>query len=100
MASTQALIRQDSNGFVPANLVERIPFRERLSCTIQDAVDATGLSRSKIYEKIAAGSIITTKVDGRRLVLVDSLKSLVTFEPPAIAPDTAAAAPNKAGVVA
>ncbi len=55
----------------------RIPFHERITCTIPDACAATGLGRTLLYEKIGAGLVQSTKVKGRRVVLVASLKALV-----------------------
>lgn len=50
---------------------------QALTCSIRDAVAATGLSRATIYNLISAQKIATVKVGGRRLVRVDSLESLV-----------------------
>ncbi|MGY3586653.1 excisionase family DNA binding protein [Bradyrhizobium sp. USDA 4341] len=54
-----------------------LPFSERLSCTIDEACEATGLGRTKLYELIGAGQIITTTVGRRRLVIVRSLVALL-----------------------
>jgi excisionase family DNA binding protein len=54
-----------------------IPFAERLSCTIEEACQATGLGRTKLYEMMDAGHVQTTHVGKRRLVLVPSLVQLV-----------------------
>jgi hypothetical protein len=54
-----------------------VPFRERISCTIPEALAATGLGRSKLYEQIGAGRVQVSKVGGRTLVLVDSLERLI-----------------------
>ncbi|MCP1913416.1 excisionase family DNA binding protein [Bradyrhizobium elkanii] len=54
-----------------------LPFAERLSCTIDEACEATGLGRTKLYELIGAGEIITTTVGRRRLVMVQSLIALL-----------------------
>ena len=54
-----------------------IPFAQRLSCTIAEACEATGLGRSKLYELIGAGCLATTTVGRRRLVLVHSLRKLL-----------------------
>ncbi len=54
-----------------------LPFAERLSCTIDEACEATGLGRTKLYELIGAGQIITTTVGRRRLVMVRSLIALL-----------------------
>lgn len=56
---------------------DRIPFEQRPSCTMQEACRATGLSRNTLYERIAAGQLIATKVGRRRLVNVPSLLQLV-----------------------
>jgi hypothetical protein len=54
-----------------------IPFAQRLSCTIEEACQATGLGRTKLYEEMAAGRVQTTHIGRRRLVLVLSLLQLV-----------------------
>jgi excisionase family DNA binding protein len=53
-----------------------IPFRERIFCTINEAAQATGSGRSKIYELIKAGRIRTIRIDGRTKILVESLLNL------------------------
>jgi len=62
-----------------ANAVEptAIPFAQRLSCTIGEACEVTGLGRTKLYELIGDGHLATTTVGRRRLVLVRSLLSLL-----------------------
>ena len=54
-----------------------IPFSQRLSCTIDEACEATSLGRTKLYELIGAGQIATTTVGRRRLVIVRGLLSLL-----------------------
>lgn len=54
-----------------------IPFSQRLTCTIAEACEATGLGRTKLYELIGAGCIDTTTVGRRRHVLVSSLIALI-----------------------
>ncbi|WKA29815.1 excisionase family DNA-binding protein [Bradyrhizobium roseum] len=54
-----------------------IPFAERLSCTIDEACEATGLGRTKLYELIATGQLIATTVGRRRLIMVRSLFALL-----------------------
>jgi excisionase family DNA binding protein len=54
-----------------------VPFADRITCTIADACAATGLGRTKLYELIGAGSLATTTIGRRRLVLVSSLLRLV-----------------------
>jgi excisionase family DNA binding protein len=53
-----------------------IPFRERIYCTINEAAEATGSGRSKIYELIKAERIRTVRIDGRTKVVVASLLEL------------------------
>ena len=48
-----------------------------ISMTIPDAVKASGLGRSKLYELIGEGKLKTAKIGQRRLVLADSLRELV-----------------------
>jgi hypothetical protein len=50
-----------------------IPFAFRLSCTIDEACQATGLGRTKLYEEMGAGRVQSTTIGKRRLVLVSSL---------------------------
>ena len=54
-----------------------VPFRERLSCTVDDACAVTGLGRTKLYELIGSGQLMTTTVGRRRLIIVRSLLELV-----------------------
>lgn len=55
----------------------RIPFRERLTCTIADATAATGISRAQLFRLIKAGRLDTTMVDSSRLIRVPSLVRLL-----------------------
>ena len=50
-----------------------MPFAQRLTCTIDDACEVTGLGRTKLYELIGAGHIVTITIGRRRLVVVRSL---------------------------
>ena len=54
-----------------------IPFAQRLTCTIDEACQATAFGRTKLYELIGAGYLDTTTVGRRRLVLVRSLRTLL-----------------------
>jgi hypothetical protein len=69
-----------------------IPFRDRISCTIPEASAATGLSRSKLYQEIAAGRVETSKIGGRTLVLIPSLENLIAVGARLPAPDPAGTA--------
>jgi len=57
--------------------LKTIPFAQRLTCTINEACEVTGLGRTKLYELIGAGHLATTTVGRRRLVMVRSLLSLL-----------------------
>jgi hypothetical protein len=61
----------------PPGKAERIPFAERPACSIDDAVAASGLSRSMIYNKMKTGEIEWTKIGARRLIKVPSLLRLL-----------------------
>ena len=54
-----------------------MPFAQRLTCTIDDACEVTGFGRTKVYELIGAGRIVTTTIGRRRLVVVGSLLALL-----------------------
>jgi excisionase family DNA binding protein len=54
-----------------------IPFSQRLSCTIDEACEATSLGRTKIYELIGTGQLDTIAVGRRRLVIVRGLLTLL-----------------------
>ena len=54
-----------------------IPFVQRLACTVAEACEATGIGRTKLYELIGNGRLATTTIGRRRLVLVNSLLSLL-----------------------
>jgi excisionase family DNA binding protein len=58
-----------------------IPFWQRPSCTIREACQATGLSRTTLYERIATGELKTKPLGRRRLVNVRSLLKLVGAGP-------------------
>jgi excisionase family DNA binding protein len=72
----QMLSVQDS-----ANAIHNmIPFAQRLTCTIAEACEATGLGRTKLYEMIGEGHLDTTTIGRRRLVLVRSLLALLVAD--------------------
>jgi excisionase family DNA binding protein len=58
-----------------------IPFEQRPSCTMREACRATGLSRTTLYERMAAGELKTKTIGRRRLVNVASLLALVGTDP-------------------
>ena len=56
---------------------QTVPFGQKLTCTINEACEVTGLGRTKLYELIGDGHLATTTVGRRRLVVVRSLLSLL-----------------------
>ena len=56
---------------------QTVPFAQKLTCTINEACEMTGLGRTKLYELIGGGHLATTTVGRRRLVVVRSLLSLL-----------------------
>ena len=56
---------------------ERIPFPERPTCTINEACNAVGLGRTKLYQLIGGGAVETLTIGRRRLVRVPSLLRLM-----------------------
>jgi hypothetical protein len=55
-----------------------IPFSERVTCTIPQAVEASGVGRSSLYLEMDAGRLEYVKVGSRRLIVVASLLKLLT----------------------
>jgi excisionase family DNA binding protein len=56
---------------------QTVPFAQKLTCTINEACEVTGLGRTKLYELIGDGHLATTTIGRRRLVVVHSLLSLL-----------------------
>jgi excisionase family DNA binding protein len=54
-----------------------IPFRDRISCTVDEACDATGLGRTTIYRLIMLKRLLTKKVGRRTLISVPSLLAAI-----------------------
>jgi excisionase family DNA binding protein len=59
-----------------------IPFTQRLTCTISEACEVTGLGRTKLYELIGDGHLATTTVGRRRLVACPSKPSIARSNAP------------------
>ena len=55
-----------------------VPFQERPTCSIQEACEASGIGRTKIYEALADGRLDSVKLDSRRLIVVPSLLKLLS----------------------
>lgn len=51
---------------------------DRLTVSVSESCRLLGVGRTTVYELIAEGRIKTTRIGTRRLVLVDSLRELVT----------------------
>jgi excisionase family DNA binding protein len=49
----------------------------KITATVREACQMTGLGKTKLYELIANGKIETTTVGRRRLINVESLRRLV-----------------------
>jgi excisionase family DNA binding protein len=77
--ATQAELALAPNEPKP-NHKDRIPFAQRITCTVAEACEATGLGRTKIYELIGNGRVATTAIGRRRLVIVQSLLSLAGID--------------------
>ncbi len=54
-----------------------IPFSQRLTCTVPEACEVSGLGRTKLYELIGKGRLDTRTIGRRRLVVVSSLTGLL-----------------------
>jgi hypothetical protein len=63
--------------FSTAGNADRIPFDQRPTCSVKDAVEASGLSRSLLYQKMKDEELAFTKVGSRRLIQVPSLLRLL-----------------------
>lgn len=48
-----------------------------LLCSIPDAASSLSISRSKTYELISQGVLLTVTIGRRRLVRLDSVKAIV-----------------------
>jgi excisionase family DNA binding protein len=51
-----------------------------LLCSIPDAAHALSISRSKAYELISQGRLLTVNIGRRRLVRLDSVNAIVFGE--------------------
>ena len=57
---------------------------EKISVTIADAVQISGICRSRIYELIAAEEIKSYRIGRRRLIDVEDLRRFITALPTGI----------------
>lgn len=51
----------------------------RLLLTVPDAAEVLSISRSKLYELLAAGLIRSVRIDGSRRIPLQALEACVTF---------------------
>jgi excisionase family DNA binding protein len=63
-----------------ARQIPNIPTQEKITLRINETVAVSGLSRSTIYELLKAGKLRAVKVGGRRLILRESLQTLLQAE--------------------
>jgi predicted DNA-binding transcriptional regulator AlpA len=64
-------------------LERRLPITERYGVTVQMAAEYSGISRSRIYELLAAGELEGKIIHGRRIVVVQSLLRMCGAAPSA-----------------
>ena len=60
--------------------MNEISFDQRITCSVKQAIQASSLSRTTIYEATKAGHITSTRVAGRRLIFVQSLLEFLKSE--------------------
>ena len=56
---------------------------DKLAFTIDDAVNASGLARSRIYELVGTGHLEARKAGRRTLITGESLRQYIASLPPA-----------------
>lgn len=49
----------------------------KITCSVKEATDLTGLGKTTIYSLMDAGKITSIKIGTKRLIHVDSLKRLL-----------------------
>jgi len=50
---------------------------EAVTCTLENAASAIGVSKPTVYKLIKAGQIETVRIAGRHLVIVESVRNMV-----------------------
>src|SRR5262245_28541456 len=58
-----------------------VPFRERVTCSVDDGSEATGWSKSELYKAMADRRLRYVRHGRRRLLVVPSLIALVNGTP-------------------
>jgi excisionase family DNA binding protein len=56
-----------------ASVPNRVPFNERLWCKVEEACQVLGIGRTKLYEKMDTGEIVSKKEGRSRLIFIPSL---------------------------
>lgn len=69
--------RADSHMFLPVNPDAKEQTMEPLTLSVTQAVAATGLSRTTLYQAIGDGRLRSRRVAGRRLIDAASLRDFV-----------------------
>lgn len=59
-----------------------VPFREKLTCTVNEAIGASGVGRTTLYRLIGEKRIRTIKIGTRTLIDVRSMMSALGFDEP------------------
>jgi excisionase family DNA binding protein len=59
------------------NILNDASYMERRAFHVKDAAKTYGLSRSKLYDLMKAGTLHTVKIGGRRLIPRDALEALI-----------------------
>jgi hypothetical protein len=54
---------------------------DKITCSVRDAMTMSGLGKTKLHELMADGRVASVKIDGKRLVRVDSLQELLSYNP-------------------
>jgi hypothetical protein len=57
--------------------MEAVPFRERIACSVSDALRHGPFKRDKLYDLIKDGRIESKMIDGRRIIVVRSFLALI-----------------------
>ena len=57
-----------------------MPEHQRLLLSIEDAATSLGIGRSKTYELISEGRLLTVSIGRRRLVRAESVRAIASGE--------------------
>jgi excisionase family DNA binding protein len=60
-----------------SRIVPNIRPDEKIALRVNEVIAAAGISRSTIYKLMSSGQLRTTKIAGRRLILVEDLNALL-----------------------